>query len=260
MWQLVRYLAFDQTTGVLHSFFIDGGPCVLLAAWAFAYRTLALRTARRLILADRARYDLAWKAVSEGLDCHRTLLDLRDAALAATTTRIQDAGFNYPRIGGGTMGDVQQIRQLVKKPVATLFTGGEGETALRTPRQLLRIRRLESWSEGIDVQPVPLNNLDLLYVQAVLMHPILAHKALDWAVSSSGWFPRVTQGQPGEGLDPLVCPAQEQQCKIQWAQVKKVTRAYEKMQRSYHSVCCMAGTLMHTARRTRHAARRTPHA
>jgi hypothetical protein len=255
-WQLGRYLAFDQSSGVLLSFFTDGGPGILLAAWALVYRALALRSARRLIIADRARYDVAWEAAAEGLDGQHALLELRDAARAAATARIPCRNFNYPlaRIvsdgggGGGVIGGVQQLRQLVMKPVTTSYTGGGADTSLQTPSQslLLRIRRMESWSDrSTSLQPVPLTNLDVLYVQAVLMHPILAHKALDWAIASRGWFQRVPEGQPGDGLDPLVCPAEEPRGKIQWALVKKVTRAYEKMQRSYHSVCPTTRTLMH---------------
>ncbi len=248
MWQLVRYISFDQSTGVLNSFFTDGGPAILLAAWALAYRALALRSARRLIIADRARYDVAWEAAAEGLDGQRVLLDLRDAAGTAATARVPRRNVNDQRSsgggggggGGGVIGAVQKPRQLVRKPVAALYSEDTGETVLQAPAQslLIRIRRMESWSDGnSSLQPVPLANLDVLYVQAVLLHPILVHKSLDWAVTSRGCFPRVKRGSPGDGLNPLVCPAEEPQCAIQWAPVKKVARAYEKMQRSYHAVC-----------------------
>jgi hypothetical protein len=247
--QLARYIAFDQSIGALSSSSTDGGPCMVLAVWALAYRAFALRRARRLIIADRARYDVAWEAAAEGLEGQRALEELGNAAREAASTRVPRRIIHDPCSGGdvvvgsfSVIGSVLKPRQLVLKPIAAPHAAGSDNATQAPARSLLRrVSRMDSWSErSVNNQRAPLTNLDVLYVQAVLLHPILAHKALDWAMESRGWFPRVKQDPPGDGLDLLICPAEEpdQVCAIQWAQVKRVARAYEKMQRSYHAVCC----------------------
>jgi hypothetical protein len=230
---------------VLGSVFTDGGGASLvLVAWAVAYRALVLRRARRLVIADQARYEAAWGEAADGPDGRRALSDLGDAARAAAAERRPrdcsgDAGTGG---GGGITGGGQPPRQLVRQAVAAPHAGGGGEFALLAPARSLLNRSASSSSPGASPPPpVPLTNLDVLYVQAVLLHPILANKALGWAAASRGWFPRAAEpgAQAEGGSDPsrrLVCPAEEPQGEIKWARVKRVARAYEKMQRAYRAV------------------------
>ena len=233
----MRYLFFDQSIGVLGSMFTDGGGAsLLLVSWALAYRALVLRRARRLVIPDHARYTAAWEAVADSPDGRRALSDLAEAVRAAAAARAPRDCAGDPSDGGGgdTIRGGQPPRQLVRQAVAAPHAGGGGELALPAPARSFIIR---TFSASLDTQSgasppplVPLTNLDVLYVQAVLLHPILSRKALDWAVASRGWFPRADAGEPGLEEEPgpdhrLVCPAEEPQGAIKWARITGVSRA-----------------------------------
>jgi len=230
--QLARYLAFDQSLGVISRFLVDGGgPSLIMFFWIMGNRAYALCRARRLVIADQIRYNAVWKSISEDQVGFRMLVDLDDAVRAAVDG--SDLSFRVSS-EGDIIGSGQLPRQLVQ-----LLASGK-----RLPREnqqsfLLRASKLLASRKHLSSLPpqIPLTNLDVLYVQAVLLQPFLVRKALDWAVASRGLFPRKTDAEqsPQErDMDLLVCPVMETHAAIKWAAIKGVGRACEKMLRVYH--------------------------
>ncbi len=229
---------------MVRSFFSEGGGAnLLLLIWSLAYRALVLRRARRLVTVDRARYDAEWEALAAGPDGSALLLQLQAAAAAAAASHGPS---KYSSCGKS--GIESKPRQMTRHCIATESTtmacsqhsiaGAILPSPFRSAEFTVSTRvssTTGSWQNpNLPEQLVPLTNLDVLYVQAVLIHPLLVEKVRSWAAVSKGLFPM--NGPAWIKKLCMVCPGEDSFAAFKWARIKGVIRAIEKISRLYHKV------------------------
>ena len=211
------YLYFDSWLASLRrqmlslSFF---GSIVTLIALILRQR--ALVHARRLVLEDKRKYDEAWEILRSG--------EGASVQLAAINEHVN-------RLVAG-MDGVAETRQFNFQT--------QHSTAKRGNRNFL-----SKWASSLYMQPrlfhgpalagikdsySPVDSLDQLYVQACILHPVLLTKTRAWAAVFGGYFPSTTMHGGSRFF------RYENGVDLKIARVKSVSRAVEKLVRSYAQV------------------------
>ena len=204
-WLLITTLLFGLNTWLL-----------VLVSFGIFIRRRALTAARRLVAADTAAYGNLWSNLMNDARSSNSLVDLCSVA-EKLTCQINVA----PRQCRRKASDVSHYGHCVwNRCVERSFLGGEG-----VPDSV-------DCSQGVC-------SLDQLFVQAQLLDPILKAKVKEWATISSGCFPACKSEDPKGGVmivrwnESKTCDSKLQIC---WGKIKSVSRAVEKLVRSYAQV------------------------
>ncbi len=203
-----KWLSILLTVAQSHS-----AATAIFAAAVFWVRRGVLDRARRLVLADRARYDAVWTEIVAAPCAARALEDLHSTVeqLRARAASARAAA-----------------RQLNRRALALLTQPGE-------------LEQMMDHVLGVSgtVDPAnPVRSLDQLYVQATCLHPILMRKVRAWATASRGCFLRA---DGGGYVECAAAAAADPPMELKFARVKAVARAIEKLVRAYGQVRCVGG-------------------
>jgi hypothetical protein len=217
---LSRWVLFGEAWGLrplLRWIFVDS-PSLPVIFLGFIIPVLwysSLERSRRLILADQQRYDAAWAdvlAVPAARDALRELRGLAD------------------RLRLRTPGKAPRQHSARRRPDG-------GRTSSASLGQKLRWVRSFYGDEELDPAGAPAKSLDQLFTQAAALNPILAHKAMGWALASGGCLPcRATGGAGAKAVEYVKAAEVGVGRAVQWARIKSASRAIEKTVRSYKGV------------------------
>ncbi len=183
------------------------GVCILI------FRRKALSRARKLVLSDMNRYNAAWASVQEAEGAPQMLSELEKVVSSVSHVKGCEAPrqFNY---------DKEQLCE--PKEIRPSGTVSFDKTPLECA-----------------CSSCPVRSLDQLFVQALCVHPILLHKAKAWATKSNGCFPAVVKvNETCNQKEFVTLDTVESNAKIsmKFAKIKSVSRALEKLGRSYGQV------------------------
>jgi hypothetical protein len=197
------------TDTVLELFASIGTVTICFGIFILFFRRKALDRARKLVLSDMNRYNAAWTRVQDAEKATEMLSELEKVVFSVSSV-----------IG-------RQPRQF------TCVGEHSSEAKASHPSNMMDIVKTALECTG------PVKSLDQLFVQAMCTHPILLHKTKDWAAKSNGCFPAmVTGGETCNQKEFVTLQAVESNSNIsiKFAKVKSVTRALEKLGRSYGQV------------------------
>ncbi len=184
---------------VLDLFPSIGTVTVLFGACILLFRRKALSRARQLVLSDMKRYNAAWASVQDAEGASEMLNELEQVV---SSVSLHVKGSDVPR----------------------QFNCAQGQ--LSATKAALQCT-------------CPVKSLDQLFVQAMCIHPILLHKAKAWAAKSNGCFPavvKVNETCTQKEFVTLETAESNSNISIKFAKIKSVTRALEKLGRSYRQV------------------------
>ncbi len=210
---IIRDLIIYQrpwTELVLDLFPSIGTVTVLFGACILLFRRKALSRARQLVLSDLNRYNAAWASVQESEGASEMLSKLKQVVSSVSHLQRCEAPRQFNGVGE------QSSEAKATYPSSTMPIT---KTALECA--------------------CPVKSLDQLFMQAMCIHPILLHKAKAWAVKSNGCFPavvKVNETCTQKEFITLDTAESNSNISIKFAKIKSVTRALEKVGRSYGQV------------------------
>jgi hypothetical protein len=178
----------------------------LVTLAALLMRQRALAHSRRLVLEDGCKYDEAWAKLRSS--------ERADADLAAICEQI--SRLTAKATCGG------QARQFNHQHGSSCSVKNKDVSCLERLRPPFlcepRLFYGPAMVGTVDLA-APVDSLDQLYAQACILHPVLLDKTRAWAAASGGYF----QNYAGQGMSRF----------YRIAKVKSVSRAIEKLVRSY---------------------------
>jgi hypothetical protein len=223
--------------------------CMLLFAVFRYWRWRTVCRARRLLLADRARYDAVWALVLEEAESRKGenrigkcswLLELSAAIDELLLTRNVIPRQLTRRQDDSKLGLIRRESSILMRTLSGVN--------MRVPSVP------NTFSLAFSIGAVePVKSLDQLYSQAVCIHPILVSKVRCWAAASRGCF-KAADGSSSfvdfgeqnsssgvfERVPTSAWPRREQVDQdsdaIGHAKIKTVARSVEKLVRSYGRV------------------------
>ena len=198
----ILYREEDDTT---KSVILSAGFCwVVFTSACLVFRYWAHRQARRLVLADKVKYDEAWSTVLSNKN-HRHRVAALKIRLQTLTNHLSPAHCrHYNRIRKATM----RRRSIAGYDSGRSLPNRDNPRTARSdaPSQLGNVLTdspatpLPAWESLLDIGipgqldfADPVNSLDQLYYQAVVLNPILIKKIQGWAAHSDGCFSTLTE-------------------------------------------------------------------
>ena len=190
----VLYLESDSmATSIVFS---TGFGAVVFTFVCLIFRRWAHFQARRLILADKVKYDAAWATV-QGDKNHRhsvAALKIRLQSLMNRAAPAQSRHYNRVKksiSGRRPSSSSYDPKQTIPKPISTDLSDLQGPAALDVHRKAPVSRWEGLMDVGLPGQldfSSPVNSLDQLYYQATALNPIMIKKIQFWAALSGGCF------------------------------------------------------------------------
>jgi len=197
-----------------------------------------LQRARKLVQADKKRYEAVWERVQRDAASGAVFCDLQRAVDAFPIREMShqhmnrggDESLQPYEFGSGLVpsfmkgrrvADQEMMMRASRSPSRSPSFGGRSPSG----DTLLKIRQ-------------PVSSLDQLYAQSLCLAPIFKDKVKGWAMESQGMFPMKDRhigkatGQVFVRWDRIAGRA-DKEAQIKWPGVKKIDRCIEKLTRSY---------------------------
>mmetsp|Transcript_58167 Transcript_58167/g.152916 ORF Transcript_58167/g.152916 Transcript_58167/m.152916 type:complete len:1521 (-) Transcript_58167:439-5001(-) len=191
------------------------GPLVVLFCFILIFfRQWALMKSRKLVQSDKQHYDQVWNDVSHSCP-NNEIVELRK--LVKRITKQRKNGPQHSHLQGNSRN----------------FQGRLSSDSV----SFTTVLSIEANDE--DARQGGVSNLEQLYCQAHILHPILLDKVKSWAFEARGMLPVHKPGDGGEA--PLltymrwsdICENEELVRSVVWPKIKSTERSLEKILRSY---------------------------
>ena len=208
-------LLFPDPTVLITTLLFGLSTWLLILVFIGIYlRRKAVAAAQRLVAADTAAYDSLWDNLVHDSRSQTSLVNLVLAVhlLKSRAHNVIGAPRQYRRKASSESSDYSTWHLCMTE---SFLVGGGIPASIDFAKKIC--------------------SLDQLFVQAEILDPIFLAKVKEWALVSSGCFPAL---QPKEGGVLLVRwgKAIDSKLQIRWGKLKSVTRAVEKLVRSYDQV------------------------